>query len=52
MAKKEEFSGTACPKCSGRFAKNFSTISGNSKYITLQCTACGYNETKCTGVLS
>ncbi len=40
-----------CPKCSARMIKNFSTISGNAKYITWMCESCGHKETKCLGIL-
>jgi hypothetical protein len=40
-----------CPKCKSPMTKAFSTVSGNSKYMTYECEVCNHKEMKCTGVL-
>ncbi|RMF06733.1 hypothetical protein D6764_01550 [Candidatus Woesearchaeota archaeon] len=39
-----------CSKCGGRLVKTGSMNSGNSTFITYQCTSCGQSVTKCVGL--
>ncbi len=40
-----------CPSCNAKMRKSFSSISGNSKFVSFQCD-CGHKETKCMGMVS
>jgi len=48
---KESKEDSKCPKCSKKMRMSFSSISGNSKYVSFQCEDCGHKEMKCVGML-
>lgn len=51
MIKSEQKEEGTCPSCGAKMRKSFSSISGNSKFVSFQC-ACGHKETKCLGMVA